>query len=263
MLKIVILSESPLAGSYTRQVLNAIASDNRMEVTGVVVHRRQPKPLKSKVKSFLRRLKGGVFLAMLIEKRRRGGSRAPASGKPVTFAELFNKPSLPAINIKQYDSEALNQIEQLGGHLLILAGYHQIVRQPLIKLFPRGVLSYHYGDMRKYRGQPPIFWEMLNGEKTVGITVQQLNNRLDGGYLVKEKAIEIEPADTIETMEVKILEASIPMMHEAVCCYLNSDFQPELLPQYGKVYTFPDIISWIKMEWRALHKKTKNHPNKG
>lgn len=35
-----------------------------------------------------------------------------------------------------------------------------------------GVLSYHHGDLTKYRGQPAGFWEFIRGEPRAGVTLQ-------------------------------------------------------------------------------------------
>ena len=45
------------------------------------------------------------------------------------------------------------------------------------------ILSYHHGDPSKYRGRPAGFYEILNGEKTTGIIVQALSNKLDAGLI--------------------------------------------------------------------------------
>ena len=45
------------------------------------------------------------------------------------------------------------------------------------------ILSYHHGDPSKYRGRPAGFYEVLSGEKTIGIIVQALSNELDAGEI--------------------------------------------------------------------------------
>lgn len=46
------------------------------------------------------------------------------------------------------------------------------------------ILSYHHGDPSNYRGRPAGFYEILNGEKMVGIIVQVLCNKLDAGKIL-------------------------------------------------------------------------------
>ena len=51
------------------------------------------------------------------------------------------------------------------------------------KLSQCNVLSFHHGDPSKYRGRPSGFYEILNGEKKLGIIVQKLSNELDAGTI--------------------------------------------------------------------------------
>jgi hypothetical protein len=47
-----------------------------------------------------------------------------------------------------------------------------------------GVWSFHHGDERRFRGQPPCFWEMHQGERTMGAILQRITERLDGGTVL-------------------------------------------------------------------------------
>ena len=46
------------------------------------------------------------------------------------------------------------------------------------------ILSYHHGDPARFRGRPAGFYELLQGEPTVGQIVQILSDKLDSGKIV-------------------------------------------------------------------------------
>jgi hypothetical protein len=48
-----------------------------------------------------------------------------------------------------------------------------IPQAPLLDLAPQGVLSYHHGDMREYRGPTAGLLGLYNGEKPNRVTVQR------------------------------------------------------------------------------------------
>jgi hypothetical protein len=59
----------------------------------------------------------------------------------------------------------------------------------LLRIPPRDrlnvpILSYHHGDPARFRGRPAGFYELLDGETTVGQIVQRLSNQLDAGQIV-------------------------------------------------------------------------------
>ena len=58
-----------------------------------------------------------------------------------------------------------------------------LLRNPHLIPAKYGVLSYHHGDPKKYRGRPAGFWESLNSESSMGVIVQSLSNNLDAGEI--------------------------------------------------------------------------------
>ena len=49
-----------------------------------------------------------------------------------------------------------------------------------------GIWSFHYGDMKNYRGEPPCFWEIYNNDPVSGAMLQRLTDRVDECIVVKE-----------------------------------------------------------------------------
>lgn len=250
MLKIIILSETNLIDAYTQKVLQPVREDPRFKIAGLVIHPRPQKPIRQKLKAFRRRLKGGAFLVMIIEKLIRKFSMRPGntnSGRK-PFTSFFHEQQFPELRFNRLDKSAYSQIKKLNADQMILAGYFQIVRNEIIDLMPRGVLSFHYGDMRKYRGQPPIFWELLQGESSIGVTIQQISAGIDQGAPVEEMNLTITNGDTIYSLEERILVASEGMMYKALCRYLDPVYSPEALPSYGPLYTFPGLFTWVMFQ---------------
>lgn len=113
-----------------------------------------------------------------------------------------------------------------------------------------GVLSYHHGDLEEYRGRPAGFWEMYQGESTVGITVQRLTVSLDGGDIVAEKTVSIDQYCRWRSALAALYDASDSLLPEAIEAIREQDVRkPETL---GELYTTPD--------WRTTFRfLTKQH----
>ncbi|HAQ65872.1 MAG TPA: hypothetical protein DCR43_08495 [Bacteroidales bacterium] len=248
MLKIAILSENSLIDAYTQRVLQPVSTDPRFKIVGIVVHPRPRKSFKQKIKAFKRRLKGGAFLVMIIGKfiTKMSKTTYNTPDERKSFASVFSGQLFPELRFTMLNEAACEQLRQLDADLMILAGYHQIVSSEVINLLPRGVLSYHYGDMRKYRGQPPVFRELLNGESSIGITLQQITAGIDRGAPVEEMSLSIAEGETLASLEQRILSASEMMMYKALCRYLDPAYAPANLSAYGPVYTFPGLITWLR-----------------
>jgi hypothetical protein len=79
---------------------------------------------------------------------------------------------LPGQLVDQLKTDRLFGIVKFGMGLL---------QVPTEAELPIPILSFHHGDLRRFRGRPAGFYELLDGEPVVGQVVQQLTNRLDAG----------------------------------------------------------------------------------
>ena len=71
--------------------------------------------------------------------------------------------------------------------MINISGFGRLIKKSTFEHSQAWSLSFHHGDMRKYRGQPAGFWELFNNEKEMMITVQILSEKLDAGIPIVEK----------------------------------------------------------------------------
>jgi len=116
----------------------------------------------------------------------------PRAQHRVDMAKFFlGVPSIDCKVIKkgkfsQYLSET--DIETIHGYSLdfILKFGFGIIRGEILKLARYGIWSFHHDDEERYRGLPPCFWEIYNGDSVTGAILQRLTERLDGGIVLKK-----------------------------------------------------------------------------
>jgi peptidoglycan/xylan/chitin deacetylase (PgdA/CDA1 family) len=72
-----------------------------------------------------------------------------------------------------------------------------------------GCINLHKGRLPEYRGMPPAFWELYDGQTSTAVTVHCIDDGLDTGDIVGEAEVEIHPRDTEATLRHKLdLEGS-------------------------------------------------------
>jgi hypothetical protein len=59
-----------------------------------------------------------------------------------------------------------------------------IIRGEVLSSARFGIWSFHHGDEEKYRGAPPCFWEIYDGDAVTGSMLQRLTDRLDAGVVL-------------------------------------------------------------------------------
>jgi hypothetical protein len=104
-----------------------------------------------------------------------------------------------------------------------------------------GVLSFHHGNLRQYRGQPMGFWEFVHDRDTAGAPLQRITATLDGGEIVAERRVTIGDARTWGAVRKRLFAASEDMLADGVQTVTADDETPETVPDedLGDLYTLP------------------------
>lgn len=84
-----------------------------------------------------------------------------------------------------------------------------ILRGGILEAARYGVWSFHHGDERHYRGQPPVFWELHDRTPTTGFVLQRLTERLDGGVILKRGRVKTRPGSYAETLSESLLQSAV------------------------------------------------------
>lgn len=91
-----------------------------------------------------------------------------------------------------------------------------ILRRALFAIPTVGTVNLHKGKVPDYRGMPPAFWELWNGEKSVGCTVHWVDDRLDTGAVAAEATIERERYSTLRGLQLCLDETGVELMQDVI-----------------------------------------------
>ena len=112
-----------------------------------------------------------------------------------------------------------------------------------------GVLSYHHGNPESYRGRPAAFWESFNGDQVVGVIIQNISNKLDGGIIRGRAFSKINPTSYSKTLE-DLYRAGVPLLGQALA-RLEADAHIDLKTE-GTLYTLPNNQQVAKLLYKQL-----------
>jgi hypothetical protein len=83
--------------------------------------------------------------------------------------------------VHRFPEDALAALRSLKLDVIIRFGFN-VLRGAVLTVARYGVWSYHHGDNEFYRGLPPGFWEMAEGNPLTGVILQHLTEALDAGH---------------------------------------------------------------------------------
>lgn len=121
------------------------------------------------------------------------------SDKYYLLKEYSEKLNFDIYFVENVNSQnAIKLIEKLQPDLGIIM-LSKILKGPILKFFPLGILNVHAGILPNYRGVDSRRWAVLtNGD--IGCTVHYVNKGIDLGDILYRKKLKIEKGDTIKSI---------------------------------------------------------------
>jgi methionyl-tRNA formyltransferase len=92
-----------------------------------------------------------------------------------------------------HDPLCVAQIRSLLPDLGVIAGTY-ILKESVFSIPAQGCVNLHTGKVPEYRGAAPAFWEMYNGESSVGITIHRVVTAVDAGNILLQEDFPFDSA---------------------------------------------------------------------
>lgn len=104
----------------------------------------------------------------------------------------------------EFDMALLKQIEQSGAQLIVLAGFMRILTPEFTKHFLGKMLNIHPSLLPKYTGLNTHQRALDAGDSEHGLSIHFVTEELDGGPVILQAKVAIQPDDTAETLQQKV-----------------------------------------------------------
>ena len=193
--------------------------------------------LKTKIAVFVSG--GGTNLQALIDAERGGALPSGeivlvvSSSKSAYALERARSAGIPAVVCSRrelgtreaFESAISATLEEYGVQMIVLAGFMSILSADFTKQWPERILNVHPSLIPAFCGEGYYGLRvheaaLQRGVKVTGATVHFVNEIPDGGEILEQKAVEVLPGDTPETLQRRVMEQAewilLPSCAEAV-----------------------------------------------
>lgn len=106
-----------------------------------------------------------------------------------------------------FDKALMEAIDQYQPDLVVLAGFMRILTPAFTQHYTGRMLNIHPSLLPLYQGLNTHQRALDAGDSTHGVSVHFVTEELDGGPVVLQAAVNIEPDDTAETLSTKVQTA--------------------------------------------------------
>ena len=192
---------------------------------------------------------GGTNLQAIIDAAQSGALHSGevalvVSNNPGAFAlERAKRAGIPAVTLTRrecggaqgFEARLSDVLEEHGIDLIILAGFMTILSPAFTARYDHRILNVHPSLIPSFCGEG--FYglrvheaALAKGVKVTGATVHFVNAIPDGGEILLQKAVPVEPGDTPETLQRRVMEQAewqlLPAAAEMVCAQILSERNP-------------------------------------
>ena len=101
------------------------------------------------------------------------------------------------------DEDTYEQIVSLKVDIFIVVAF-RILPQRYIDIPKFGAVNIHASILPSYRGAAPIQWALMNGDKNTGVSIFQIEKKVDTGKIIYQDKIDIFNEDNFETLSNRL-----------------------------------------------------------
>lgn len=158
--------------------------------------------------------------------RRRGrGKQLMPSAVKARALELGLRVYTPE-KIRQ-DHSCQQQLAELGADLSVVVAFGQILPPEVLRQPALGCWNGHGSLLPRWRGAGPIQWSILEGDAQTGVGVMAMEEGLDTGPVLMERALKIGLLENAHQLGARLSELTAELMVNAIPLIVKAGPGPE------------------------------------
>ena len=129
-----------------------------------------------------------------------------------SVADLAAEHDVPVLLRERPDDDELYEaLKQVAPDVIVATNWRTWIPPRIFTLPPFGTLNVHDALLPAYAGFSPLIWALINDEREVGVTAHLMDDTLDAGPIVLQRAVPVGPADTATDLFHRTLELFGPI----------------------------------------------------
>ncbi len=130
-----------------------------------------------------------------------------------------------AMEREAYDRLVVAELRKAEVDLVCLAGFMRLLSAYFVEEFPQRILNIHPSLLPSFPGLEAQAQALEHGVKHTGCTVHFVDERLDAGPILIQKAVSVLDSDTEESLAARILEQEHVAYTEAIRLVLSGNYR--------------------------------------
>jgi phosphoribosylglycinamide formyltransferase-1 len=125
----------------------------------------------------------------------------------------------------EHDAAVREALEAHGVELVILAGYMRLLSPEFVRAYPLRILNIHPSLLPAFPGLDAQRQAWEYGVKIAGCSVHFVDEELDHGVIVLQRAVAVDDGDTAESLAEKILREEHEAYSEGIARVISGEWR--------------------------------------
>jgi phosphoribosylglycinamide formyltransferase 1 len=115
-----------------------------------------------------------------------------------------------------FDRAVLEAVRASGAQLVVLAGYMKLISDEMVEALRGRIMNIHPALLPSFPGEQGVLDALDYGVKVSGVTVHFVDEGLDTGPIIVQRAVPVEEGDDVESLHARIHQAEYVAYPEAI-----------------------------------------------
>jgi methionyl-tRNA formyltransferase len=192
---------------------------------------------------------GHSILAVYTQPPRAAGRGHRPRPSPVQLLAAQHRLTVRSpVSLRPPDTEA--EFRALGADVAVVAAYGLILPRAILAAPRLGCVNVHASLLPRWRGAAPIQRALLAGDSETGITIMQMEEGLDTGPILLQKAVPIVPDTTAGGLSAELAGLGARLVVEALDKIARGALAPRPQPPAGVTYAHKIGREDGRLDWR-------------
>ncbi|MEW6049032.1 MAG: formyltransferase family protein [Bacillota bacterium] len=147
---------------------------------------------------------------------------------------------IPVLEVSDVNSPTFaRQVAAYDPDVILSVAAPQLFGEHLLRLPNWGCLNVHSAKLPQYRGMMPVFWALYHGDRTVGVTVHRMDERLDRGDVLLQVEVPVCEGDSLDAVMTRCKEAAADAVLAALSQIRDGTVTLRPVEGRGSYFSFP------------------------
>jgi methionyl-tRNA formyltransferase len=133
------------------------------------------------------------------------------------------------------------KLASFAADIFVVAAYGKILPRAVLALPTRGCINVHGSLLPRWRGPSPIAAAILAGDPETGVSIMELEPKMDAGPVIARRALPISPTDTTGGLEPRLAALGAATLIGVLPAWFERQLPAE--PQDESLVTYCQLLT--------------------